>query len=125
MSGFCLSININVATTDIFEDLQTTCIETFGITADDYILTGVMEGGGGDVPPPTISGIIAQPPLLEQALPGGSNGTTNIYFYVRYVDCNPLPVIGYGIVLNAISYDIQDILVDQAGGALLKLKRNA
>jgi hypothetical protein len=73
----------------------------------------------------TITGVIKNPGMHEEYVPGGSTGTSVVRFWVDMNSLNPQPIAGDGITLNGVTYDIGDIDVDIEGGAVLKLRRNA
>ena len=110
-------VNTCVSFNDLVASLDSTCLNIFGETASFQPQTGEA--------PITITGITSPPPMLEDALSGGTTGVTNVYFFVRFEDITPNPRRGDVLTYGGVTYDITDVLVDRGGGALLKLRRNA
>jgi hypothetical protein len=72
--------------------------------------------------PQTITGILKRTPEMEamqQAF-----GSTNMFLFVRWADITPNPKRGDSIVVNDFNYEIGELEIDRAGGAVLKLVRN-
>lgn len=99
-----------------FSSLDNSCLTLFGESA-----TFQPAAGGSPIP---ITGITSPAPP-EEVMYGTTPGVVNTYFFVRFVDISPRPKRGDGITYGGATYDIADVLVDRAGSALLKLKRNA
>lgn len=76
-------------------------------------------------PDATVQGLIENPAMAEDYVPGGTQGVSVIRLYVRFVDIAPLPRKGDTVTLNGIVYSIAEVPVDREGGATLKLRRNA
>lgn len=73
--------------------------------------------------PISITGAFVVPPLLEELKPG--QGTTWVYFFVRWEDISPNPRIGDQVVIAGVTYNVAFLHVDSVGGATLRLQRIA
>jgi hypothetical protein len=90
-------------------------LETWGIEA------AWQPQAGGD--PVTITGIIKNPGMADEFIPGSSQGVGVVRFWVDFDSVDPAPAKGDQITLNGVSYDVSDLDVDIEGGAVLKLRR--
>lgn len=104
------------AFSDAVSTMDVALLAAFGIAAT------LHPQAGGSV---SITGIVKPPAIEESYLPGGSDGVNIVRFFVRFVAIAPNPRVGDTVTINAVVYDIADVDVDSAGGAVLKLKRNA
>lgn len=106
-----------MAYTDKFEGLQTGLINVFGTPA-------ILFPQSSDTPVP-INGIISRPAMFEEVNPLA--GVSVVRFFVRFLDIDPLPVIGDTLQITGdpVTYDIFEVLADAAGGAMLKLRKTA
>ena len=77
--------------------LRSACIKTFGVAATH------MPPGADEVP---IMGIIQNPALAEDYVPGSAHGVTVVRFFVRFSDMNPQPAHGDQLLLNGVLYDV-------------------
>ena len=106
-----------MAFSNLIDAVDLTCLDVFGVPAVLH-----PKAGGGDV---NITGIIAPDAMAEDVLPGGLQGTSVVRFFVRFADLSPAPAKGDRLTLNGIRYDIFEVNVDVAGGAVLKLRQYA
>ena len=101
----------------LIESLHTvhsTVVERFGIAATFKPQAGgILE----------IRGVFLKNPVVEDLLP--KHGAPNIRFFVRYVDINPHPQQGDQLIINGNGYNVSDVDVDIAGGAVLVLKKKS
>ncbi|HEY4364458.1 MAG TPA: hypothetical protein VGN17_26065 [Bryobacteraceae bacterium] len=95
--------------------LDNTCLSIWGVSA-----LWVPQDYSG---PQSITGIISPPPLEEQVIPGSTHGTSIVYFWVRFVEIQPSPMIGDTITLDGILYNLDKVNVDSMGSAMLHLRR--
>ena len=94
--------------------LDSACLAAFGVPATH------MPTGAAAVP---VIGIIQNPALVEDYVPGSAQGVSVVRFFVRFAEMNPQPAHGDQLLLNGILYDVFEIEADRAGGAVLKLRR--
>lgn len=99
--------------------MDATCLKTFGLAGDNVIVTFIPQDGSGAQ---TIDGIVQNPNQYEDAMPGGTKGTTVVHLFVQYSTLTPAPSKGDVISINGKNYFIQNPDVDLAGGAILKLR---
>lgn len=103
---------------DLIAAVDGVCFDVF----DAVSVTLHPQDGSPDV---TFKGLIENPAMAEDYVPGSSQGVSVIRLYVRFVDISPLPRKGDTLTLNGVTYDLFDKPVDREGGATLKLRRNA
>ncbi len=103
-----------MAWTDLVNALDTACLNTFGVPA-----TFTPQDGSGDQ---QITGIIENPAMAEDYVPGSVQGTAVVRFFVRFANITPAPQRGDVITLNGIVYTILEVDADTQGGAVLKLR---
>lgn len=103
-----------MAFTDLFEQLDAICLDTFGVGAT------LFPQDGGEV---DLTGIFAPPAMLEEVLPG--RGGIVARFFVRLTDIDPYPQHGDTIAINDDVYDVAEVEADNAGGGVLKLRKKA
>jgi len=72
----------------------------------------------------SITGIIKNPGMEEDTLPGGPTGTAVVRLWVDFKTLPQEPSIGDSVMLNNVSYTIGKIDVDIEGGAVLRLRQN-
>ncbi len=102
---------------DKVETVDVTCLKEFGIPAT----LNHQAGGASD-----IVGIVQNPAMAEDYVPGSSQGVSVVRFFVRFVDITPVPIKGDTVTLGGVTYDIgKPPEVDREGGAVLILRRNA
>ncbi len=94
--------------------MDSACLAAFGVPATH------MPPGADEVP---ITGIIQNPALAEDYVPGSAHGVSVVRFFVRLAGMNPQPAHGDELLLNGILYDVFEIEADRAGCAVLKLRR--
>lgn len=70
-----------------------------------------------------IPGIIKNPAMEEDFIPGSSQGVSVVRFFVQLSSLEVIPQKGDTATLNGIEYDVFDVIVDQVGGATLKLRK--
>jgi hypothetical protein len=90
-------------------------LDTWGIEA-----TWQSQAGGDPV---TITGIIKNPGVEDEFIPGSAQGVAVVRFWVDFRSMDPVPARGDQIAINGVSYYIADDPVDIEGGAVLKLRR--
>lgn len=108
-----------MAFSDLSSALDDACLDVFGLEGDGTVITFTPQDGSGAL---TIDGIVRRPPLEEENLPGSSKGTAVVRLFVRFTEITPNPQKGDLIAINGRTYAINDVQVDSAGGATLKLR---
>ena len=103
-----------MAWTDLINTLDAACIHIFGIPA-----TFTPQDGSGAQ---QITGIIQNPAMAEDFVPGSLQGTSVVRFFVRFANITPPPQHGDTIAINAVLYNVAEVEVDIQGGATLKLR---
>jgi len=94
--------------------LNAALLAAFGIP-----VTFTPKDGSG---PQQITGIIQEPAMGEDTLPGSSLGTAVIRLFVLFTAMSPSPGHGDAITINGVAYVLADLDVDTRGGAVLKLR---
>ena len=69
-----------------------------------------------------ITGIIQEPAMGEDTLPGSSLGAAVVRLFVLFTAITPAPRHGDAITINGVAYVVADLDVDTRGGAVLKLR---
>lgn len=105
----------------MFEQLNQIVIQQFAELTTSLFLPKQTDGSENSVI--AIQGIITLP-KPEDLLPGGIDGTTNIFFFVDYTSITPNPQRGDVVVIDTVCYDITQLKIDPIGGAILILKKN-
>jgi hypothetical protein len=105
----------------LFEQLNQVVVQQFGEVTTVLFLPKQTDGSEESVI--EIEGIITVP-RPEDFLPGGTEGTTNVYLFVDYTSIIPNPLRGGVIVIDTVCYDIGQFKIDAIGGARLLLKKN-
>jgi hypothetical protein len=104
---------------DLVEAAHAAFLDTWGIPA-----TLAPQSGSG---PFSITGIIKNPGMEEQNVPGGAAGTGVLRFWVDFNSpvflTVPKPQSGDTITVNGIAYTVGVPDVDIEGGATLKLRK--
>lgn len=103
---------------DLISDVDSVCFDAFDA------VTAVIHFQDNS-PDAAVQGLIENPAMAEDYVPGSAQGVSVIRLYVRFVDITPLPRKGDTVTLNGVTYDLFDKPVDREGGATLKLRRNA
>jgi hypothetical protein len=103
-----------MAFSDLIASMDTGCLTTFGTPA-----TFTPQDGSGAQ---QITGIIQNPAMAEDYVPGSVQGTAVVRLFVRFSAITPPPQHGDGITINGVAYDLQEVAVDTQGGAVLKLR---
>jgi hypothetical protein len=103
-----------MAWSDLVNTLDTACLATFGIA-----VTFTPQDGSGEQ---QITGIIQNPAMAEDYVPGSVQGTAVVRLFVRFAGIAPAPRMGDTITMNGTTYDVQEVAVDTQGGAVLKLR---
>jgi hypothetical protein len=101
---------------DLVEAAHAAFLSTWGIPA-----TLTPQNGSASF---SITGIIKNPGMEEQSLPGGAAGTGVLRFWVDYNSISPQPVSGDTITIAGVAYTVGVPDVDIEGGATLKLRKN-
>ena len=96
--------------------LDQTCVAAFGIVA-----THTHGAGVGT----QITGIVQSPNMAEDFVPGLTQGTSIVRFFVRFTGMTPLPIKGDHVTINGVGYDLFEVAADVEGGAILKLRRTS
>jgi len=99
---------------DAVSAVDTACLATFGIPA-----TFTPQDGSGAQ---AITGIIQDPAMAEDYVPGSVQGTAVVRLFVRFAALTPAPQRGDVITINGIVYNVFEVDVDPHGGAVLKLR---
>jgi hypothetical protein len=99
---------------DLVNTLDTACLATFGIA-----VRFTPQDGFGEQ---QITGIIQNPAIAEDYVPGSLQGTAVIRLFVRFANINPPPQHGDSVTINGIAYTVVEVDVDPQGGAVLKLR---
>jgi hypothetical protein len=99
---------------DLVNAMDSACLATFGIPA-----TFTAQDGSGAQ---QITGIIQNPAMAEDYVPGGVQGAAVVRLFVRFANIVPPPRSGDTITINGTVYDVQEVAVDTQGGAVLKLR---
>ena len=103
-----------MAFSDLIASMDTGCLATFGTPA-----TFTPQDGSGAQ---QITGIIQNPAMAEDYVPGSVQGTAVVRLFVRFSAITPPPQHGDGITINGIVYDLVEVEADREGGAVLKLR---
>ncbi len=103
-----------MAFSDLVNAMDTACLDAFGTPA-----TFTPQDGSAAQ---QITGIIQNPAMAEDYIPGSVQGTAAVRLFVRFAAITPPPRQGDMITLNSIVYDVQEVAVDMEGGAVLKLR---
>ena len=70
----------------------------------------------------SITGIIQEPAMGEDSLPGSTLGAAVVRLFVQFTTIMPAPRHGDAITINGVAYAVADLDVDTQGGAVLKLR---
>lgn len=101
--------------TDMFEQLDSICVDTFGVEAV------LNPQDGGEL---IIKGVFALPSMLEEM--ASQQGASVVRFFVRLVDIDPLPRTGDTVTINDQDvYDIFAVDADNAGSGTLRMRKRA
>jgi hypothetical protein len=103
-----------MAFSDLVNAMDTACLDAFGTPA-----TFTPQDGSAAQ---QITGIIQNPAMAEDYVPGSVQGTAAVRLFVRFAAITPPPRQGDTVTLNGIVYDVQEVAVDMEGGAVLKLR---
>ena len=103
-----------MAFSDLITAMDTGCLAMFGTPA-----TFTPQYGSGTQ---QITGIIQNPAMAEDYVPGSVQGTAVVRLFVRFSAITPPPQHGDGITINGIVYDLVEVEADREGGAVLKLR---
>ena len=103
-----------MAWSDLVNTLDAACLATFGIA-----VTFTPQDGSGAQ---QITGIIQNPTMAEDYVPGSVQGTAVVRLFVRFAGIDPAPRMGDTITVNGTTYNVQEVAVDTQGGAVLKLR---
>lgn len=105
---------------DLVAGANAVFLATWGVAANGGTVTLVPQNGSGQVP---IDGIIKNPAMEEQLIPGGAAGTGVLRLWVDFKNLSPQPSSGDTILVNGVSYAVGTPDVDIEGGATLKLRK--
>lgn len=102
----------------LIQGIDDACLGAFGLAEDGVTATFTPQGRAAQ----TIDGIVCEPPMEEEFLPGLSPGVAVMHLFVRFTEITPNPQRGDVVAIGARSYIVADVKVDTAGGAVLKLR---
>ena len=103
-----------MAWSDLVNAMDTACLATFGTP-----VTFTPQDGSEAQ---QITGIIQNPAMAEDYVPGSVQGTAVIRLFIRFAGIEPPPRRGDTVTVNGTIYDVQEVEVDTQGGATLKLR---
>lgn len=103
-----------MAWSDLINVMDSGCLATFGTP----VTFAPQDGSGAQ----QIAGIIQNPAMAEDYVPGSVQGTAVVRLFVRFADIAPAPRCGDTVAINGIAYDVEEVQVDVQGGAVLKLR---
>lgn len=106
---------------NLVEALDNTVLNTFPAGGTAGAVTFLPQSGGSQ----TIAGVIANPAMAEDYVPGSSANVSVIRLFVRLVDISPSPQKGDQVEIASATYDVAEVQVDAAGGAILKLRKTS
>jgi len=71
-----------------------------------------------------LKGLLQEPPMPEDQIPGSTPGTANIRVWISYVNLFPLPTVGDQVIINSVTYrlDRPDVQLDGLGAVLVLRK---
>ncbi|HXP88825.1 MAG TPA: hypothetical protein VN841_29155 [Bryobacteraceae bacterium] len=104
--------------TDSVERAHAQFLATWGIPA--ILLSPASQPGHTF----SITGVIKNPGMEEELLPGSAAGVSAVRLWVDYKNITPQPLMGDQISIDGVNYDVGKVEVDIEGGAVLKLRRN-
>ena len=94
--------------------MDTACLNAFGTP-----VTFTPQDGSGAQ---QLTGIITNPAMAEDYVPGSVQGTAVVRLFVRFTNIDPPPRSGDTIAINGAVYNVLEVAVDTQGGAVLKLR---
>ncbi len=103
-----------MAWNDLVATMDTGLIAVFGVP-----VTFTPQDGSG---PQQISGIIQTPAMAEDYVPGSLQGPDVVRLFVYFASLVPSPQHGDTIAINGRVYNVEEVSVDVAGGAVLNLR---
>jgi hypothetical protein len=104
--------------TTLVEAMDNTILNTFPAGGAPQSVTFLPQSGGSQ----TITGVIANPAMFEDYVPGSSPNVSVIRLFVRFVDITPSPQKGDQMSIAGATYNVGEVAVDTAGGAVVKLR---
>jgi hypothetical protein len=104
--------------TSLLEAMDNTVLNTFPAGGAPRSVTFFPQSGGSQ----SITGVIANPAMFEDYIPGSTQGVSVMRMFVRFIDITPSPQKGDQISISGVSYDVFEVQVDTGGGAVLKLR---
>ena len=99
---------------DLVNAMDTACLDAFGTA-----VTFTPQDGSGAQ---QITGIIQNPAMAEDYVPGTVQGTAVVRLFLRFANLTPPPRQGDTVAISGIVYDVLEVAVDTEGGAVLKLR---
>ncbi len=99
---------------DLASSMDAACLAVFGVP-----VTLIPQDGSGDQ---QITGIIQNPAMAEDYIPGSVQGTDVVRLFVRFAQIVPAPQLGDTVTITGNAYTVQEVAVDPEGGAVLKLR---
>ena len=103
-----------MAFSNLVNAMDTACLNAFGtpVTFTPHDGSGAQQ----------ITGIIQNPAMAEDYVPGSVQGTAVVRLFVRFANLVPQPRQGDTVAISGIVYDVLEVAVDTEGGAVLKLR---
>jgi hypothetical protein len=101
-----------MAFSDVVSSMDNACLNAFGVAAT------FLPQVGGEVP---LTGIFSPPAMMDDVLPG--YGASNARFFVNFAALVPSPKNGDRFQINGDIFVLNDLDVDEVGGATLKLRK--
>jgi len=78
-----------------------------------------------------LNGLLQEPPMPEDQIPGSTPGTANVRVWIPYqnelgIRLSPLPTVGDQVIINSVTYrlDRPDVQLDGLGAVLVLRKIN-
>jgi hypothetical protein len=103
-----------MAWSDLVNSMDTACLAVFGTP----ITFTPQDGSAAQA----ITAIIQTPAMAEDYVPGSIQGADVVRLFVRFANITPPPRSGDTVTISGIVYNVQEVAVDIAGGAVLKLR---
>jgi len=103
-----------MAFSDLVNTMDIACLDAFGTP----VIFTPQDGSGAQ----QITGIIQNPAMAEDYVPGSVQGTAVVRLFVRFANLARPPRHGDTVAIGGIVYDVLEVAVDTEGGAVLKLR---
>lgn len=105
----------------LVEAMDNTVLNTFPAGGSTASVTFLPQSGSSQM----ITGVIANPAMFEDYVPGLSANVSVIRLFVRFVDISPSPQKGDQMSIVGATYDVSDVQVDTEGAAIVKLRQTS